>query len=430
MAKLGCASPDYPDNNNTYLTASNVSSCNLVNEGCQYWETNNCHWNGCDPMTDSQRLTLCQQQYPDISTIAAFGNVRPTPCSHLGSGWVNPDTDRVTTCYDSMDRDPSQCCITQQPRVLGGILMLPGQTGNESSALALSSCDPTLLPPEYEGGGCNQTFINSKKCPYNLTDLYKRLKKYNTSGTYQSGGGGTINGLVDINDSCGKWLDALAKSTTEETSDIVNKLIGNSCSVAELGAESAETLNNQGTCREWCRQHLGYCDTNAVTYCTQQISSTCANLSNDQCIAVLDPFCSCIYWSVNGGMAQPQCFSSSCQLGRNGLIGYKTVSMDTKGAACGQFCQDAINILGNDINAGNLSQTCNISSTDNTNNTTTTTSTPISPPVPDTGSKTGIIIGVIIFIVFIIFIVIMVIMSGGEDNGERRRSKISKLKFY
>lgn len=406
---LGCSSPNVTGT----LSYHNVANCVLMNKTCELWEEG-CGWYTCDKLTDEQRARQCRNTYPDVPGIAAYEDVTQYPCYHSFSGWVGSDTTKKTVCYDSVDRDANNCCITGNPRTLQGV---QGDLSN-LQPLSLSSCDPNLLPENYAKGMCNNVFMG--ECPFSRDDMTKRIANYNKTRSYRIGSTGTIKGYTDSTDKCGQWMDSLSRSNNKQTSDIINKIVSNHCNQNALASETGETNTNRGTCREWCRQNPGQCDDAAKEYCHTHIESTCGTANKSlSCVQyAIDPFCTCIYWSERG-MKQPQCFSSECQGGR-GIPGYKTTEMSTVGTSCGQYCQQQVQILGNNNTVGDVNQSCNI--VQSILSETKQDPKPNPEPTPIeishnvTSSSTGLWISVMSFIFFIIIVFIVVIINSGTGN--------------
>lgn len=409
---LGCSSPDIV--NSALLNEKGVSNCIITDRTCQLYEKG-CDWYTCDALTDTSRIDLCKSIYPDVPGISAFPDITQYGCGHSFSGYIGNSWTPKTTCYDSIDRDVNNCCISGNPRFLP-------RTITDTIGLQLASCDPNLSPANYANGMCDTAFMGS--CPYDQADLMKRIKNYNNTGSYRSGGGGTIKGYVDTNDKCGQWMDALSKSPNKNTSDVVKKMIAGKCTKALLASETGETNIDRGVFREWCRQNPGYCDAPATEYCTEHIAAKCGSASDSEsCVKyAIDPFCTCIYWSSRG-MKQPQCFSSECQGGR-GVPGYKTVGMSTVGNECGAYCQQEVRVMGKDITIGDISQSCNMvqSLLSETN-----------PAVPIDSSGSGesgdsgdsnmtIYIAIGVMFMFFIILVLVVILSSSPAKKSKFRS--------
>jgi hypothetical protein len=387
-----------------------------MDKTCELWEEG-CGWYTCDKLTDEQRATQCKNAYPNVPGVAAFKDITQYACRHDFSGWLGSDTEQKTACYDSVDHDANNCCMTGTPRTLQGV---QGSL-TDLKPLSLSSCDPNLLPANYAKGMCNNVFIG--ECPFSRDDMNKRIANYNKTGSYRIGSTGTIKGYTDSTDKCGQWMDSLSQSNNQQTSDIIKKMVANHCNSNALASETGETNTNRGTCREWCRQNPGYCDAAAVEYCKSHINTTCGTANKSlSCVQyAIDPFCSCIYWSERG-MKQPQCFSSECQGGR-GIPAYKTSGMSTVGTSCGQYCQQQIQILGNNNTLGDINQSCNMVQSI-LSDTKKPDPIPDPDPTPDaieSTSSTGIWISIISFIFFIILVLVLVVMGSGSSAGRMRR---------
>lgn len=409
---LGCGSPNVLNGN---LVNYKVPHCTITDGTCAIFESG-CSWAwGCNDISDQQREEQCRNLYPSVPGIKAFPDIQQVRCGFQTSGKFR--STQKTTCYDSVDHDVKNCCITGNPRFLPSIL-------TDTVGLQLSSCDPNLSPANFGSGMCDSAFIGG--CPYNQSDLMKRIDNFNKTGSYKTGGSGKVNGFDDTSDRCGTWMDALSRSSSKTSSDVIKKMVAKNCTKASLASETGETNTKRGICREWCRQNPGYCDVAAQDYCTEHINAKCGTASgSESCVKYeIDPFCTCIYWS-NHGMKQPQCFSSECQGGR-GLPGYKTGSMSSVGNECGQYCQQQIRIMGKDITTGDISQTCNMvqsllseSSGSSDNSGSGTTSHTGSSPDTESTNWT-IIIVVMVFIFFVIIIIIIAVLMRRKKKHKRR----------
>lgn len=317
-------------------------------------------------------------------------------------------------CYDKFEND-EQCCIYGKPRdfTLGQFVKRIDDKTVQQRIGQVPVLQCTYNNSNPAGDGCNNLYEKQGLI------LYKRYPHLINQKDY------TLNPADDLND-VNKQLLTRINLWGKAQPDKLKNIMTQTCNDPNLLANEGYS----GVCHKWCRENPGMCDASATTYCKKHIVDECGSMDKDEiCVtSVIDPFCSCLYWSDHG-LAQPQCFSPTCQAGRGGQSpGYRTASMKTEGEACGVYCKQQVSAIAAEITlSGNISQRCDFASKVQNDKQTLEDKPKSDDPnnaTDDTTSNWFVEnwwIFLIIFVFVVIVIVAIVLMSNQRYNRNRYR---------
>lgn len=365
-----------------------------------------------------------------------------------GAGYGMCINSLKSLCYDKIDHELDSCCVRGMPRTIppGGGSVYTNAAGIVLEC-PLDIVDSTKIP-KYGEGLCNEVFMG--ECPYDAEDTYDRIKRKMETGSFRRSPAEnqlrkrTVGGYHDDEDNCGRWLDEMAKLGQYE--DIPKKIIKNYCDNSEVLSKERiieNTTRKEQPCRQWCRENPGECDAGAKKFCDQHIKDRCKDAANfPGCVEyMIDPFCSCLYWSERG-MPQPQCFSNECEGGVGNpqefqAPGYKTASMGLRSgglgdSGCGTYCQNILQLQGTNITVGDNKQSCDIIYNTKVDEMNKGIIRPITEPSnfdisnnEDSSEDQTFfeknMIAIISFIVFIVVLILIGMIFGGTEAARRRR---------
>jgi len=367
----------------------------------------------------------------------------------IGTVWDDPNSNRGCTwqgstpllCYNP-EENQEQCCLSQRAREFD----LPDNCEHWNSpsppcamkeAINLT-CDGQYL--DYSRGKCDSVFRGTASTRGDsCISYFSQFPQYIDPRNFHLNIPDYLNiGLSPYDKTfikrCNEWMDAKPEDKVQVMSAACNN-----AEVLEEEFNTKEAEGKVGPCSEWCRQNPGKCDLGAGDFCSQKITDICGSSSNNSiCVDFIPSFCSCLYWSQHD-MPQPQCYSPTCQAGRDGgQPGYKTAAMDMSldGSACGQYCKQVIDLAAqNDLTlAGEIEQDC-ILIQDNMAKESTKKNGSVSTGGTGTNTSGNVnldgeelfsaewfkenqtIVIAAAAILFFVFVIIIALMAGGNNQG-------------